>query len=525
LAHASRPSANSASSANTAPDTAPDPPAASENRSDQGIQFPADTTGQRSSSATGKAIFAAALASLDPAAAEQLRAERQWRTHYGRHLRQLTAQMLGAPEATAHAARAGLAQAHAAFRFARSGIEVGLTAAMRAPQALPQTLSLRGRAAPSGWAVPYRGQRLAGDALRRQVDDWAARELLEPGAAEALHRASQNPGWFDLRDRTVALLGAGAEAGPLHWLAAWGATIAAIDLPRAQIAQRICSVAQAGAGSLHLPQFAGREHPGADLLTDTPELAAWIATLPGELDVLALAYADGERHARVAMAMDAIIHQVQTLRPGSGAGFLATPTDSFAVPPEVAQAGRHRWDTRGMAAKLAHRVGGARVFAPNFTETIDVHGAPWSITDCSVVQQGPNYALAKRLQHWRALATAADGHAVSINVAPSTNTWSVVKNRLLAAGFAGADLFGVEVFEPETTNALMAALWVHDLRTRSEQRAAYTAPGTGDHPLALLSRQAFHGGLWRLPYVPASALGVAALAGLLRGRRKSQNRP
>ena len=52
-----------------------------------------------------------------------------------------------------------------------------------------------------------------------------------------------------------------------------------------------------------------------------------------------------------------------------------------------------------------------------------------------------------------------------MNVAPPTRTRSVVKNRALAAAYAGAHRFGVEVFEPATSNVLMAALLVHDLHT------------------------------------------------------------
>ncbi|MFC3147568.1 hypothetical protein [Piscinibacterium candidicorallinum] len=489
-----------------------------------GIQFPTGADGQRSSSATGKAIFGAALAVLDAPAAASLQAERNWRKRYAQHLHHLTAAMLAQPEQTAAAAQAGLDATHAAFVFSRDGAERPLAQAMAQPSSALKTSEIPGRAAPAGWTVPYRGQSLSGDALRRQIDDWLARELLEPGAAAALHRASGEPGWFDLRDRSIALLGAGAEAGPLRWLTAWGARVAAIDLPREAIFTRIRSLAEQGAGTVLAPQAAEGAVPGADLLADTPELAAWLCEVfappSGELDLLALAYADGERHARVAVAMDALIAAVQVRHPKAGVGFLATPTDSFAVPPEVAAAGRARWAARGVGARLAHALSAGQAFAPNLTESIDVAGQAWSITECSVLQQGPNYALAKRLQHWRALASAAAGRAVSINVAPSTNTWSVVKNRLLAAGFAGADLFGVEVFEPETTNALMAALWVHDLRTRSAPSAAAARPAVGAaHPLALLSHQSFHGGLWRLPYVPASALAVAALAGLARGRK------
>jgi hypothetical protein len=101
----------------------------------------------------------------------------------------------------------------------------------------------------------------------------------------------------------------------------------------------------------------------------------------------------------------------------------------------------------------------------------------------------------------------AAGQRVSLRVAPSTATASVVSNRLLAAGFRGAKAFDVEVFEPATTNALMAALWVHDLR-HAESASA--------DPLADLALGAKHGGLWRVPYLPRSILPLAAALGMLR---------
>ncbi len=102
-----------------------------------------------------------------------------------------------------------------------------------------------------------------------------------------------------------------------------------------------------------------------------------------------------------------------------------------------------------------------------------------------------------------ALLAAADGGAVSANVAPPTRTRSVLRNRLLAAAYRGAGRFGVEVFEPATSSTLMAALLVHDLRT---------APTPT--PADLLPTGAAHGGLWRTGYSPRSALGLAVLAGL-----------
>jgi hypothetical protein len=92
-----------------------------------------------------------------------------------------------------------------------------------------------------------------------------------------------------------------------------------------------------------------------------------------------------------------------------------------------------------------------------------------------------------------------------MNVAPPTRTRSVVKNRALAAAYAGGHRFGVEVFEPATSNVLMAALLVHDLHTGGGPKH--------DHPWQDEAFAAAHGGLWRAAYAPRSALGLAALLG------------
>lgn len=111
------------------------------------------------------------------------------------------------------------------------------------------------------------------------------------------------------------------------------------------------------------------------------------------------------------------------------------------------------------------------------------NGKTYGIADCLVVEQGPNYALAKRIQQWRATLARHQGQRVSINIAPSTTTHSVTKNPLLKAAFNGAELFDVEAFSPETTNAIMAALWIHDLRNDSSVANPETVL---DHPLELM---------------------------------------
>ena len=132
-----------------------------------------------------------------------------------------------------------------------------------------------------------------------------------------------------------------------------------------------------------------------------------------------------------------------------------------------------------------------------------------------MVEQGPNYALAKRIQQWRATLARHQGQRVSINIAPSTTTHSVVKNPLLKAAFNGAGLFGVEAFSPETTNSIMAALWIHDLRN---PESIANPEREMNHPLELMMEGANHGGLWRVAYLARTALPFAAVYGFAKAK-------
>jgi hypothetical protein len=233
-----------------------------------------------------------------------------------------------------------------------------------------------------------------------------------------------------------------------------------------------------------------------------------------------LGYLGGERHVRLTLAMDMVQRAACMAQPRTTLAWMATPTDCFAVPQATAQRAMTAFAARPAAlrplqAGLRLATAG-RLLAPNLRAcSTSADGQDAGIVDSLVLQQGPNYAMAKRLQQWRALVARHDGHRVSLNVAPSTLTASVVHNPALAAGFAGAGAFGVEVFRPETTSAMMAALWVHDLRTHGTAADPATPLR---HPLELLTDNACHGGLWTLPYQPRSALPLAAAWGWLRQR-------
>jgi hypothetical protein len=489
---------------------------------DDGVVFPADQRGRRSTSATGRAIFADALRAVAPAAAKACERERRWRRHYLAHVRRLVEEGLHSAAAAKAIAAAGVRSVHRRLQFRRDGAEVPLESALDQPRAsfFAQAVTGISKAGPAPLAVPYRGQVLTADALRRQLDRWEADGLVEPSFAQALWRVAANPDWLDLSDTRFALLGACAEMGPLPYLLRWRATVYAVDLPRAELWQRLLRLARAGNGTLVAPcaqpPAAGADEAalaagaGADLTRDVPEIAAWLAGIEGPLVVGAYAYLDGAQHVRVAAAMDAIQARLAGARRDVALAMLATPTDVYAVPGAALAAAHARFAARGLAARAARLATFGRAFARNGSAL--ANGALGGIVDALIAQQGPNYALAKRLQQWRAIVARETGTRVSIHVAPPALTRSVTKNRLLAAAYRAAPRFGAHPFEPATAAALMAALLVHDLR-HPEAAANPALPLA--HPLELLAGAAAHGGLWRMPYAARSALPAAALLGMI----------
>jgi hypothetical protein len=278
--------------------------------------------------------------------------------------------------------------------------------------------------------------------------------------------------------------------------------VAGIDLPRPQLWERVLDTARRGAGTLLYP-VAG-EDVGADLITEVPAVADWLTGLPGHLVLGDYVYADGATNVRVSTAVDALTVRLAAARNDVALAFLATPTDVFAVPPDAVAQSVRAYAGRSRAAKLLGRPL-RTLSAGRLLQRAYLPGSDPGVLDSLVAQQGPNYALAKRLQRWRATVARAAGTTVSMNVAPPTRTRSVLKNRALAAAYAGAHRFGVEVFEPATSNVLMAALLVHDLHTGGGP--AHEQPWQDE------AYAAVHGGLWRSAYAPRSALGLAALLG------------
>jgi len=535
-----------------------------------GVVFPVSGDGRRSTSALGRGVVADALAEVDAAGARDAEHEANWRTGYLVHFRRLIEAGLTSRDAAISVARSGLESLHRRMQVASPGAEqAGLAALVTAPaRHAVATVTVTGTGAADGeLSVPCHGERLHGDALRRRCEAWVAAGVIEPSCAEAIATVAAHPEWLALPGRTVVVLGAGAEVGPLPVLLGWGARVMGVDLPNPRVWERVLEVARRSAGTLLVPVAAGdpgearsqasdgealaqradpgltddaraqrasldltddarmhragldltddalAQRAGLDLTDDAPAVADWLAAAEGPLVLGNYVYADGGANVRVSSAVDALTVRLQAARPDVALAFLATPTDVFAVPGDAVAQSARAYATRSAAARLGRwplqALSGGRLLRRAYPP-----GADPGICDSLIAQQGPNYALAKRIQRWRATVARDAGATVSMNVAPPTRTRSVLKNRALAAAYQGAPRFGVEIFEPATTKTLMAALLVHDLYAHDS-----TVWG---HPWQDEAHAAAHGGLWRMGYTPRSAFGLAALLGYGAARRRDQ---
>jgi hypothetical protein len=467
------------------------------------VRFP-EVDGRRSTTATCRRIVADAARTTDPELAERIESCERWRSEYATFIRELTT-LAADPRRAVAIADAGLDSMRRRLVVEGDGGSETLSGALDGAPASPTrgTGEIRGSGtSPERLEVPYLGRMLHGAPLHEQLDRWMRAGTVEPSFAQAIRVVAEHPEWLSLPGRTVALVGAGSEIGPLEPLCAWGADVLAIDVHDGDLWARIGEIARRGSGTVRLP-ISSDGSPGLDVIAELAETCAWLeANLAGSVPVLGMyAYADGGAHVLLSGAFDALACEL-TSRLGTVAlAYLATPTDAYLVPDaavERAQAAYHARRARRLLQAPLKLLSRGRLYRPAYAR-----GVP--VADALVEQQGPNYAVAKRLQRWRGLLAAAAGEQVSFNVAPATWTRSVTRNRVLAAAYAGAGRFGIEVFEPATTRVLMAAMLVHDL---------HREPPTGPPGELMFSDGAAHGGLWTAAYEPRSVLGIAALVGL-----------
>jgi len=306
----------------------------------------------------------------------------------------------------------------------------------------------------------------------------------------------------------------------LPLLLSMGAHIIAVDIDRPQVWKRLIAMARASPGEITFPikplpkgkaakDLSDDElsaFAGANLLDHTPEIANWLCEVCPEKKVTIgnYTYLDGALHVQLSLACDAIIGKLAKERPELAIAFLCTPTDCHPIPQEAHMAAAKNRRDAPLWQQLSPLLESNVLPPVSATSGDDVH-----IVDGVVAQQGPNYILAKRIQHWRAMLERSRGHTVSSNIAPSTATASVVHNAQFAAAYGGMHLFRpLEVMYQETSNAVMGALLVHDVRNAN-------APANKNfelsNPMRLFEYGSFHGGVWRCGYKMGSIGETSAL--------------
>mmetsp|Transcript_16015 Transcript_16015/g.33486 ORF Transcript_16015/g.33486 Transcript_16015/m.33486 type:complete len:794 (+) Transcript_16015:21-2402(+) len=472
----------------------------------------------RSSTPVAKEILAAAISAVNPELAEKVRKEKKWRFGYVKHLVAMVESQCKSPEDALKVANAGLNKAYSLFQFiSKDGSKTTTfagamsakndttfcTGFIKGELTSPKVRKLE---------VGYKGKSISGSELKEQVKKWVDYGTIEPSAGEAICNCVDNSEWLDLSDKHFVLLGAGSAMGPFEVLMSLGANVIAIDLDRPQIWKRLINRAKNSSGSITFPMTKEQSSckneddmfasSGCNLFTETPIIRDWLVDLyPGKsFTVGSYAYLNGALHVQVSLAMDAICRDLCDRRKGTSLAYLCTPTDLHLIPKEAHDAAltNYKEFSKKPFCMLMKLLGGKKFLRKNVRNPVSGVGGDFYYVNGISVAQGPNYAMAKRMQHWRAIIARSKGCTVSSNIAPSTSTASVTQNRTFAWAYEGMPYFKpYEIFAPETSNSVMSAILFNDLNNP-------TSVANPNIPLAnpnqLFSYGGFHGGTWRCAY-------------------------
>lgn len=328
--------------------------------------------------------------------------------------------------------------------------------------------------------VSYKGRDLSGDALKAQLAKWAAYGTIEPDAAQTLSKLAD--GVVNLKGRHFVLIGAGSAMGPFYKLLEHGATVVCIDIPgsmgqrAADMWARLIKVARESSGSIIFPLQKPQkdcktdeelyQNSGCNLIEQPAQILNWLSEIAKgkPLTIGNYTYLDGDLHVKLSLAADSIIKHMRLRRPNDvAAAFLCTPTDIHVVPDAAYKTAlaNYGWHPGRLLEAVIQVVSMGKFLRKN---ALPVLKNNIKVVDGLSVAQGPNYALAKRLQHWRAMIEFEAGGIVSTSIAPSTATLSVVSNKTFGWAYGGMPYFKpFEIFQQETTNAVMGGLLIADV--------------------------------------------------------------
>lgn len=348
---------------------------------------------------------------------------------------------------------------------------------------------IEGGYTPSNFAAFKKRQpSLSGDALAAKLDAWASYGTIEPDAAEAIKSIccsgksiQDNKKW---KNTYFVIIGAYSQMGPYETLLMLGANVIAIDIPKSlgrptradksknsavEAWKTLVAIAEKHPGKLWVPiatsdsateiAEASVENFGANLAGTPRAIAEALSnlhtSLPGKPTFVIgnYTYLNGDLHVKLSLASDAIIAKMTEVHPSTGCAFLCTPTDLHCIPDAARDAAKR--NGAGLFATpyalLCKVLSMGKFLQSNVNPKVGQH----AFVDGISVAQGPNYALAKRLQHWRAQIMAYNGKIVSSNIAPSTATVSVLQNKTFGWAYGG-----MPFFKPYVARCLVVSCFV-----------------------------------------------------------------
>lgn len=497
---------------------------------ESGLCFPVDAKGGRSTTDAGKAILAAAFrgaGSEGEKYAVAVEKEKKFRFQYQKHYMKLVRLACSDPEISLNIARAGSEYMHNNFKFIdpKTKVEEKFSDYMAAASSKGtfHVGRIQGSGAKGGspLTVPYKDKMLSGERLKAQLAKWMQYGTIESDAAMAISAIAE--GKLDLSGQHFVLIGAGSAMGPFYKLLEHGATVVCIDIPgmwgeRPQgMWKRLIDAAKSSPGEILIPLSRPQSECAteADLLqavgcnlTEQPaQILNFLKDVaPGKaLTVGNYTYLDGDLHVKLSLAADAIIKALCAQRKNTSVAFLCTPTDIHVIndASHAAATANYGFHPGRLLEGLINVLSMGKFLQKNALKPVPTaDGNSLKLVDGLSVAQGPNYALAKRLQHWRAQLCFQAGHTVSSNVAPSTATLSVVSNRSFGWAYGGMPFFKpYEIFHQDTTNAMMASVLIADVTNK----ASAANPSNRDkfnikNTLEIFKFNSVHGGVWRAAY-------------------------
>ena len=158
-----------------------------------GLCWPVDDKGERSSTKINQAILAAAVGAVNDDKAKAIMKNKKWRFDYWKHLKALVEEQCTSPENALKIAQAGMDKAYELFEFvAPDGSAMSFKEAMAQPKDVKNafhTMEIKGNSSTAKIEqvqVPYKGEILAGDKLKKQVQAWVDDGTIEPSAGQAI---------------------------------------------------------------------------------------------------------------------------------------------------------------------------------------------------------------------------------------------------------------------------------------------------------------------------------------------------